>query len=361
MITPSDDRKPQQFSDYLEGWTALTPMKKSVQGKKRDYEIIKADSVDPDDLAAFLGDDSPGSSQRRAQSASYYQWLVGPTSTGDASAWVAVSGDTVIGSLVASPRTLRVGKSKIVAGKLEEMKTAQEWRGRGVLSALFQAILKQGRSEGFDLLLGGPTSPQSYPIYVNRLGFEAPFTIANNFAPVWLPVLDGLNKNVEFRTVGLGRLGDYAEFAEEVMSGSDVATVRDSDYLGWRYYDHPDRYESLEVLHGERLIGFCTVKLILQRNLPTVNVVEMAARPGSVQCLVLSAVRKWAISKSARFMVFWPPLGGGLSLARAGFLPRFGSGVRFVMRALSEAGDRSMDTLRKRDSWWLSMGDMLHI
>ena len=332
--------------------------------QRRAFDLVTAQEIEPERLAGFLRD-ADTEATRRSQSADYYQWLIGSSSASAPISCFARSGDEIVGSLVLSPRRLYVGDRKLLAGKLEEMKTAQDWRGQGVITEIFQQIVETARETGIDLLIGGPTSDDSYPIYINRFDFEAPFSIVNVVAPVRFPWPGSSGFVDRYQRVEIdgqgGQLEDYRRFVDEVESSSTVKMVRDTKYLEWRYEQHPDQYRHFEILEGNRLAGFCTLKLIRQRNFRVVNVLEFVARSGRDRRALCLAIKQWARSQSAHFVGMWPPEGSSIEFVRAGFLQRPRGDTRIVLRPLSQACLEVMDSLRDRRSWALSMGDMLDI
>ena len=305
--------------------------------QRRAFDLVTAQEIEPERLAGFLRD-ADTEATRRSQSADYYQWLTGSSSASAPISCFARSGDEIVGSLVLSPRRLHLGDRTLLAGKLEEMKTAQAWRGQGVITEIFKQIVETARQTGIDLLIGGPTSQDSYPIYKQRFDFEAPFLIANIVAPIrfyW----PGFSRFADrYQVVEIdgqgGRLEDYRRFVDEVESPNTVRVVRDADYLDWRYEQHPDQYRHFELLEGTRSVGFCTLKLIGQRNFRVVNVLEFVARPGRDRRALCLAVKQWARSQSAHFVVMWPPEGSSFEFVRAGFFKRPRGGTRIVLRPL---------------------------
>jgi hypothetical protein len=249
-------------------------------------------------------------------------------------------------------------------GKLEEMKTAPQVRGQGVMSLVYGKICDEAKARGVSMLLGGPTSEHSYPIFTNRLGFSAPFRIVNTVCPV------RINRVLDWRSAKSDRSFDESDeppddcegFIEDAIAGSRIWTVRDRSYLLWRYTRHPDPYTFLSLRSAGRLSGLAVLKTTHQRGFSLVNTVELFARRGPERRALLRAVREWSQERTqADFVVTWPPTGRPLEGATSGFVPRLGGSTRIVILPLDDVLVELQEILNDRSSWWLGMGDMLDI
>jgi GNAT superfamily N-acetyltransferase len=320
-------------------------------------------------LAGFLGDGEAASgpeaeSFRRVQSPAYYGWLIGTGPVGEAVSWVACDGDRIVGSLTASLRPIRVLGESLILAKLEEMKTDPAYRGRGVMSQVFARVKAEAIERGVSILMGGPTSPLSFPIFTKRLKFEAPFGVANCVRLLRLRRgAGGPESGSLVDTPGEPAIdADVVPFLERTLSGSDVATVRDRSYLQWRYLEHPDSYEFLTIRDGLEIRGFAVCKVTKQRGYRLANAVELIAAPGRDRRALLRAFTRWAKGVAmADFAVVWPPEGRRFEALSSAYVPRFGGDTRVVFWFAPALAERFRATLRSRRAWWMGMGDLLDI
>ena len=242
---------------------------------------------------------------------------------------MACDGERIVGALTAVLRHTLVDGERVLAAKLEDMKTDPAYRGRGVMSRTFKRVKEEALDRGAHFLMGGPTSPLSYPIFVKRLGFSAPFGIRNVVRPLRARVLGRalpltLPGRNEHRSVGANTAAPagFAELAERATQVAQVATWRSAAYLNWRYDQHPDTYRFVSLREGTHLQGVAVVKETWQRDFHLVNVVDLIAPEGHTVRRVLAAVGAYAAgSASADFVVAWPPRGRGLLAHLARGLP----------------------------------------
>jgi len=331
--------------------------------------LVPSSMLPIETVARFLGSSVAAGVFRRSESPAYYRWLLSPPPGMEAISFCAVEGERIAGSLTAVVRPLVVAGDVQLSAKLEEMKTDPRDRGRGVISLLFGAVKEACLARGVRILLAGPTSPFSYPIFVKRFGFTAPFTLESSICLLRLPAgPHGLPLRLGSRGPGpelerCEQLTEEAfELAERVSRSASVATLRSRPYLHWRYETHPDAYEILMARDAGRPSGLAVCKQTRQRNLSLLTVVELLAETPRQELALLVRVARRAVALGvADVLTAWRPTRlSRLALALRGWLPR-PARTRIVSWIDPSLPASLHALLLRREAWQLSAGDFFDI
>lgn len=325
------------------------------------FDIEDASSIDPSNLADFLRGGENPNSFRRSETPEYYAWLLRGPEPGATVARIALWRGRLIGCLFAVIRTARVLSERVRIAKLEEMRTAPEVRGRGVMSALFESVRAGARERGARVLQAGPASPYSLPIFQKRLHFATPFYVRTLVRPLRLvPRLSpGRSQPRSNATTDWDALWPLTR---PPPTPPDVAAAleRSETYLRWRYASHPDEY-FVSSLPGGPEAGNIVWKLTRQRGLFLCNVVDVVA-PTSADWIagLRRSLRSINVERLADMLVLWEPRRGAVRRAfAAGFLPRLAR-VPFLLRCEPDVDTTTAGALLSR-SWFVTMGDYLDI
>jgi GNAT superfamily N-acetyltransferase len=323
--------------------------------------LVPARDLDPEALGRFLATPDPPAGFRRSETPAYYRWLATASGEVETVALAAVEDGRIAGALFAVVRKTVVAGETIRTAKLEEMRTDPNQRGRGVMSLVFSGVRDACLERGAHVLLAGPTSPHSYPIFTKRLGFVEPFSMASFVRPL------------RIGPIRLARAGrgvdtpsklpiDACAFSERLSVAARVAVLRSPEYLAWRYERHPDAYHFVVRRDRERVRGVAVWKETRQRGLRIANLVECLAETPRERGLLLSAVAGVAArDSSARLLTGFATLG----LTPAALLRR-GSWLRRSRTPILVWHDGSLPpakvaALHDPGAWILSMGDFFDV
>jgi GNAT superfamily N-acetyltransferase len=323
-----------------------------------ELRIVHSNEVPIETLAAFLrSDPRDDGSFRRSETAAYYAWLLSDPPGGASVSVCAVDGSRIVGSLSAVLRPTRIEAEVLLSAKLEDMKTDPTERGRGVMSRVFGALKEEVVARGARLLIGGPTSPFSFPIFVKRFGFVAPFEIRSTLRTLLLPALSRQVDRIEEVERFPSETDELWRSAER---GASCAVLRSAPYLTWRYTEHPDRYRILAWRRHGAIQAVCVVKETRQRGIRLVNIVELLGHSARAERALLAGLAAMERRLDPRgLMVAWPPNGtesvGWLGL---GHVPRPAT-TRIVFLPVLDLVAR--DILLHRRAWRLAPGDFFDI
>jgi GNAT superfamily N-acetyltransferase len=337
-----------------------------------NLELCRIDALDPEQVECFLREDSEDGSFRRLQTAAYYSWLSGPGPTGFRSAsWAILDGDRLLGTLFAPLRDVWLDGELVLTAKLEEMRTHPDARGRGVMRLLFERVRDDAFDRGARILMAGPTSPFSYPIFRERFEFLEPFQIVSAVRPVrWqrtrgaisapdsLPVgIDGM-RQLEATAFDDPALGRFAETVTRLAKG---AVWRDAGYLQWRYGVNPEQYQCWVQRRSGEIGGAVIVKRTRQRSMDVLNVVEVLAASRASRARVLGSLASEARRSDIGVVNCWVPQPSDLlKMVSRGYIPR-PARTHFLLRTHPDLPEPQRAAAMDRRGWLLGMGDFFDI
>jgi GNAT superfamily N-acetyltransferase len=203
-------------------------------------------------------------------------------------------------------------------------------RGRGVFSTLELHNEREAAAAGADWALGF-TNPMAGPILVGRLGWEDVASLR-----IWA-------RPKRLRRRGKGALcgsPGVPRFTEGVaFDGHHI--VRNPAYLDWRYADSPRPYVRIE--HPD---GWAIVTHAVWHGFSSAVVCEAVGGP--------AVLRRAAAAADADLAVALVNPGEERRYLAAGFVPTPRT-IRFIGKRLT---DEAPELPKRRDAWWLTLGDL---
>lgn len=247
-----------------------------------------------------------GEQRLRDKSAAYYRWMYLDNPAGPAIVHSARRDGKVVASFALAPKVFQIDGRRVVVGKTMDMFTDPEHQGRGLIKRCTAAVFDGARAAG---IAGWYVTPSvnSYPIFRDRWGYAEDFQLTYRSRVLrWGPVLRAfLRPRPVARLLGgvldavsglvprrrrtprgttveqLERFGDEADrLWAAVAPGYRVAIVRDSQYLNWRYVANPDRYTSLGLRRGGRLVGIVVLAETVRRGVRVGELVDLVCPAG---------------------------------------------------------------------------------
>lgn len=202
----------------------------------------------------------------------FWRWLFEENPVRPPCIKLAKVGDKLIGHFAVFPVKMKFGDKIVIASKSCLTMTHPMYRGKGIFINLADRLFSEIRERGVLLTIGNPNK-NSYGVFTRRAGYE------NLFGKTGIPYLvkpinikSIINKyfsNVFFRElpntiisplfgffgkneysaptvhVSINRAHSFDEridkFWKQISEEHRIATVRDKDYLSWRYLQSPGR------------------------------------------------------------------------------------------------------------------------
>lgn len=237
-------------------------------------------------------------------------------------------------------------------------------RKMGLFTRTGRAYFKNTAEDQIKFLYGFP-SPLPLKLEQRLLGFE-PIEPVNQWA-YDMRCSDFLRSRLAFlkclgdgrEGLSIGRVGQFGtetdRFWEEIKEDYPCATVRDSQYMNWRYVDKPHgRYERILATekYSKRTVGV----MILEGDKNNGLILDLLTSPGDRDTAL--SLLKFSIaffaSQKKKAVLLWSSRKGKLEkfLKQAGFKTR-NPQLTLVLKTL----DPSVDLPFLRENFYYSMGD----
>ena len=246
--------------------------------EKKDLQTIS-------NFRALVGEDR--SYFRRYKTSEYYRWKYFQNPIHRSCVRIAEDKSEMIGIVASTFKRLKINNNIILGAELGDLFTNQEYWRKGIFTKLTTEVCSQLENDGVHFIYVRPNE-NSFPGLV-KMGFENIFYIT--------PMLKPLNINNlwnrKFRNRLIANLGIIIEkifvktvfkitslqkpsyltlvkipyFDESVdalwknvSKKYQIVTVRDKEYLNWRYVDNPGDYVIYAAKNERTLLGYILVK-----------------------------------------------------------------------------------------------------
>lgn len=269
----------------------------------------------------------------RSTSKEYFDWMYFRNPAGPAIVFRARHGDRIVSSFAMAPKRMQVGSRIVTCGKTMDMFTHPEYQGFGLVKRLTELVFEDALASGIAMWYVTP-SVQSYPIFMNKWGYQEPFRVVYRTAilrpseimkvkirPALLGKIAGIP--LDAAAICLQRLKGSARSAYDIRPDTGfgpetdnlwqraqrptVALVRDAAYMNWRYRDNPDKYAILKFYSDRTLHGLLVLKVTLRQGLKTGEIVDAvwdATDPLIFNCIIRTAIEK-AAKNGCAFVQAW--------------------------------------------------------
>lgn len=239
--------------------------------------------------------------------------------------WAAEADGRVVGVHPSIPIMLYARGERRRALWSVDLMTHPDWRGRGIFKALTERLLEESREEGITAYLvipnrnSGPLlrkrgwfDIKTFPVMVKPLrvgpilkklswrslpkAFSGAFRYARGAFGPRVPGAASTDADVRI-TVATVFDDRFDALFEAVATEYDFMTVRDAEYLNWRYAQCPDQKHMVFAAERDNALqGFIAVATGVQNGIPTGYIVDFLARPGPHREAVLRALAGRALT-----------------------------------------------------------------
>lgn len=265
--------------------------------------------------------------------------------------------------------------------------TESAFRGRGIFKQLALLSLEEGKRRGVPLYYGFPNR-NSYKGYVARFGWTDVGKVwrlikvldlsqalrARLSSPAWCHFIGKIaTPLLHLYFWGKEKLGPYAlqtverfgpemdEFWKKLRDRFPFMIERTSDYLNWRYLDHPSAgYEAFYLTDGKnnsKILGMAVVRTVdLQYRLASVGELFTLEWNSELACHLLGQILSYLRKKKVAIVASW-------LLSHSPFLKAYrAAGFRLRSRhqpliAISPDGSISHKDLGILENWYITSGD----
>lgn len=305
-------------------------------------------------------------------------------------ATVAYHSEELVGALGAVPKRIKI-RDAVVYGTHElDMMVKKDYRDRGTFFELFRFRVSRAAELGIAMSIGmndrllralaerflGYRDVDMIPQFVRildtthytrqRFGGRLAGLIAKIPIALYFGMLDLSSRFVSrlscagFEVRRIDRFsGEFDELWSRLSPSIDIAVVRDSEYLNWRYVDNPARdFEMLSARDRSGTLCGYIVYALLEGSENQGIILELMTAPGSASAARLLIDRALSDMKSRRMKmaVSWafPEQRNVGALLSAGFVMRE-QNLFLQIRNLSNDIDQNF--ISDRRNWFISIGD----
>ncbi len=217
----------------------------------------------------------------------FYNWKYFQNPAGNASVRIAVRNEDVIGIVAATYRKTKLNNNIILSAELGDLFTHPNYRRQGVFTNLCYEVIDEIEQKGVELIYVRPNQ-NSYLILVRKMGFRELFNlkaflypldinkilrnrVKNNLlfsaiSPIVRIISKAIFKDIDsqiesnfniVKTLILDE--DVYQLWQRVSKDFDIATVRDKEYLKWRYIKSPHNFTFYRAIKNKVSIGYVVV------------------------------------------------------------------------------------------------------
>ncbi|MGB9833529.1 MAG: GNAT family N-acetyltransferase [bacterium] len=282
---------------------------------------------------------------------------------------------------------MKCGERRFLGAQSVDTMTDSQFRGRGIFGRLARLTLEEGKRRSTPLFYGFPNR-NSYQAYVGKLGW-VDITRVHRYIKVLnlpsalrarlkSPTLCSLLGWIAYPLVqiyffGKGRRSQnfslvqverfdtsYDKFWETIRNRFPLMVDRTSQYMNWRYLDHPSgEYQAyfLKREGDEEIAGVAVLHLVkLQYPLGSIGEFFVKDWDPEIAQIFLTLVLEHLRSQGAAIVASW-------ILPHSPFVPVFKKlGFRLRSRhqpliAISPDGSLKVEEFSKPESWYITSGD----
>jgi hypothetical protein len=229
------------------------------------------------------------------RSIDHWKWKFLDNPTNSICIFVAEDSRYIVGQYAILPTQMNLQGEKIMGAQSLDTMTHSAYRKQGMFVSLAEQCFTQATSQNIGVLYGSPNE-QSYPGFVNRLGWhdlgKLPqlvkildpkaiisrrtkstiiATIAEKPASLLLKLWKGDSRPKSSEHVKIKNIDTFdAHFDAlwvKIKGKLPVSVWKDSNYLNWRYVSCPDtNYTILAAEENNTLVGFIVLKCGAEQN-----------------------------------------------------------------------------------------------
>jgi GNAT superfamily N-acetyltransferase len=322
---------------------------------------------------------------------SYWRWKYLENPLGYNFSYVAVSNNNIVGFMGGIPWRLIVIGKELVGAQYTDLMVHPEWRNKGIFFPINRKSLDEAKAKtSFHY---GFSTPNSFRIYAKRFRWESfqPFKM-QKVIDLKLSILYGLKQRKSFNFSRLTNLifrflssklisskndeplrtnlvvrkinqfdSRFDELWEKVYMKFNIATIRDSQYLDWRYIRNPQfRYTVFGAEEDGNLSGFVVLRCEKEKDMMRGLIIDLLVDPNqemTANCLIgesLKFFRSQKVASVNTWMFEHNHIFYGL-LRKNGFSLKSTDNVIVVIKSYSQ--DISNNYLKDTHNWYLTMGD----
>jgi len=188
----------------------------------------------------------------------FWNWRFEKNPFGNPIIKIAYSKDKLISNYLVHPIILHHNLNSINALFSMTTMTDPEFSGRGIGTDLANEVYKTSKLKGYDLVFGFANKNSRY-MFIKKLEFDEVAQMTE--------LTLSINKELSFASkISCLKISQFnEEHTSFFMSKNDISKIivpRTSNYLNWRFFQHPDiKYYCYNIIDKEKILGYFVLKI----------------------------------------------------------------------------------------------------
>jgi len=280
--------------------------------------LIRKPNINDLDQIVKLRETINGGNSCYPRTRDFYHWKYFGNPVQDACVRIAVDGNSIIGIVAATYRSIKLNNDIVLCAELGDLFTHPHYRRQGIFTNLCNEVINEVEKKGVKLIYVRPNE-NSYRILIRKMGFKDVFRLKTFYYPIDIKavlkekiknsilfqigypivkvgtkVIFKKGKLLENEEIKIIRVNNFEEDVnklwEEVSKNWNVILVRDEKYLEWRYIKSPIEFAVFFAKKKDTTVGYMVV---VENNFKRGHIVDflcMPDEPGVALSLITKAI-----------------------------------------------------------------------
>ncbi len=275
---------------------------------------------------------------RRSGNSDYYSWKIKKNPFKEGICKVVQIENKTVSMTTITPKKFLMINEEMICAEIGDTFTSTDYQRRGLFTRLVNSARDEAEKHGINFIYGTPNT-NSLPGYQKKLNFGIiPNLQVYNFVyPINMTkILDKKINNVFISSILSSTISPFFkikkmisipdidkkiqvfpftesenyidEIWEEEGSKYDCITIRNSEYIKWRYLENPDNYNFLLATKHEKPVGYIVLKDGLWNSLRVGYIADIFTVDEGDQIVFNSLIeyaRKYFINKGFDMISMW--------------------------------------------------------
>ena len=258
----------------------------------------------------------------------WWRWMYTENPAGSSRIWVADHDGKIVGQYPLILVNMKIEKRVTIASQNIDLMTHPDYRHQGMFSTLEKKALREAEKEGINITYGFPNEA-AYPGHLKSGWFDVcplqiifkPFNlenifkkrITNKFLLKICTVMGNLFISIFYKTKKPSKVDDLTiskvtsfdgridDFWKKISNDHKIITLRDKEYLNWRYVNVPDVDYTIYIAEkNEQIYGYIVLRCVEIQGLILgciFDIISLLDQDDVIHCLISKAIEYFEMEK----------------------------------------------------------------